>query len=111
MKKLVTILFISFISVFSFAQESVEIPNSFTPNNDGTNDIFYIRSSGYNTLKCTIINRYGDVVYIFYGLNGNWDGYTPAGLPCSDGTYFVSVEVTNDAGEISYYQGTLQLFR
>jgi gliding motility-associated-like protein len=111
MKKLITILFISVISSFAFAQESVEIPNTFTPNNDGVNDIFYIRISGYNTLKCTIINRYGDVVYIFYGLNGNWDGYTPAGLPCTDGTYFVSVEVSNDVGEISYYQGTLQLFR
>jgi gliding motility-associated-like protein len=111
MKKLVAILFISVISSFAFTQESIEIPNTFTPNNDGVNDIFYIRSSGYNTLKCTIINRYGDVVYVFYGLNGNWDGYTPAGLPCTDGTYFVSVEATNEAGKTTFHQGTLQLFR
>ncbi len=111
MKQLFFILFIVAYANISFAQESVEIPNAFSPNNDGKNDVFYVKSTGYNTLKCTIINRYGDVVYIFYGLNGNWDGYTPAGLPCTDGTYFVSVEVTNDAGEIAYYQGTLQLFR
>lgn len=111
MKKLFTILFITVISSISFAQESVEIPNIFTPNDDGKNDLFFVKSNGYNTLKCTIINRYGDVVYQFFGLNGNWDGYTPAGIPCVDGTYFVIVEVTNDAGEITYYQGTLQLVR
>ena len=109
MKKLLLIIILMLSCVFVNAQESVVIPNIFTPNNDGVNDIFYVKSTGYNTLTCTIFNRYGDVVYQYFGLNGNWDGYTHAGIKCNDGTYFVIVNVTNDAGEITTYQGTLQL--
>ncbi|MGV6860611.1 MAG: T9SS type B sorting domain-containing protein [Putridiphycobacter sp.] len=111
MKFFIQIVFVCFFSQISFGQASVEIPNVFTPNNDGVNDIFYVRSSGYNSLKCTIINRYGETVYQFFGLNGNWDGYSHAGMPCSDGTYFVVVEVTDESGNTDAFQGTLQLSR
>ncbi len=109
MKKLLSIIFFTVFSFLGRTQAFVEIPNTFTPNNDGVNDIFYVKSSGYNTLTCYIFNRYGDVVYKYFGLNGNWDGYTHAGEPCTDGTYFVIVEVTNDAGEKSTFQGNLLL--
>ena len=109
MKKVLLTILLSLTFSVIYAQESVIIPNIFTPNNDGINDIFFVKSTGYNTLTCTIFNRYGDIVYQYYGLNGNWDGYTHAGIKCKDGTYFVIIDVTNDAGEATSYQGTLQL--
>jgi len=111
MKKLLVIALLLLVSTTSFSQDHVEIPNVFTPNGDGVNDFFTIRTEGYATLKCTIFNRYGSTIYRFFGLNGSWDGRTHAGMECVDGTYFVVLELTTESGEIKTFQGDLQLFR
>ena len=111
MKKIIVIAFLMLVSTVSFSQDHVEIPNVFTPNDDGINDFFQIRTDGYTTLKCTIFNRYGGVVYVFYGLNGTWDGWTHAGMKCTEGTYFVILELGVEGGETKTFQGDLQLVR
>ncbi len=93
----------------SFAQEEAHIPNIITPNGDNINDLFSIRTVGYDGLTCTIFNRYGEPVYRFFGLNGSWDGFTHAGIKVSSGTYFVLVELELPNGEIVTQQGTLQV--
>lgn len=94
-----------------FSQSNVDVPNVFTPNNDGVNDFFKIRTNGYETLRCTIYDRYGSVVYEFFGLNGSWDGRTHAGMECSNGTYFVILNLGVEGGESKSFQGDLQLLR
>ncbi len=111
MKKVFIIAFLLFISTQSFSQDHVEIPNVFTPNNDGVNDFFTIRTSGYSTLKCSIFNRHGGMVYQYFGLNGWWDGHTHAGMECKEGTYFVILELGIEGGETRTFQGDLQLSR
>lgn len=111
MKKIIIIAFLMLTSAVSFSQESVNIPNVFSPNQDGVNDFFQIRSTGYSTLKCSIFDRYGGLVYQFYGLNGNWDGYTHAGMECVEGTYFLIVELGIEGGETQSFQSDLQLAR
>jgi len=111
MKKVLFIAILLLTTSLSFGQDYVEIPNVFTPNNDGVNDLFEIRTEGYTTLKCTIFNRYGSVVYRYFGLNGNWDGRTHAGMECVQGTYFVVIELTTESGEVKTFQGDLQLIR
>lgn len=96
-------------SGFAQNEPAVEIPNIFTPNGDGVNDLFKIKSSGYSNLKCTIFNRYGESMYVFYGLNGSWDGRTQIGLRCPDGIYFYLVELGSESGETETYQGSLHL--
>lgn len=51
------------------------IPNAFTPNNDGINDIFRILYRGNIVLKEFIIyNRYGQQVFATTNINTGWDG-------------------------------------
>jgi len=114
MKKLILISFLTLFAVVSYSQDHVEIPNAFTPNGDGINDVFQIRTVGYTTLNCKIYNRQGGLVYQFFGLNGSWDGYPYAGeadKPCTTGVYFVILELGNESGEIKTFQGDLHLFR
>ena len=100
MKLLKAILLLTGMVTFSsFSQNAgetnvVDIPNIFTPNGDGINDIFRINAAGYEEMTVTIYNRQGEQVYRFYGLNGSWDGYTHAGVKVSPGVYFVIVEVS-----------------
>lgn len=52
------------------------IPNAFSPNGDGLNDVFQISEEGLSDVRCIIINLEGDKVYEWSGLNGYWDGIT-----------------------------------
>ena len=111
MKKFLIIAFLSVFSTLSFSQSEVEIPNVFTPNGDGVNDVFEINIEGYSTLKCSIFNRHGGLVYQYFGLKGFWDGRSHAGMECTDGTYFVIIELGVEGGETVTFQGDLQLLR
>jgi gliding motility-associated-like protein len=51
------------------------IPNAFTPNNDGKNDVFRIIYKGDIVLKeLSIYNRYGQQVFTTNDINQAWDG-------------------------------------
>jgi gliding motility-associated-like protein len=110
--KLLRLLFIlcSITAFDGFSQNSqnvVHIPNVFTPDGDGVNDVFRINASGFEDVTVSIYNRYGEVVYRYYGTNGSWDGFTHAGIKVSPGVYYVYVEVSNSDGESFTDQETL----
>ncbi|MFK8046553.1 MAG: gliding motility-associated C-terminal domain-containing protein [Crocinitomicaceae bacterium] len=112
MKKLIAILILmSGVSFGSFAQDIAKIPNAITPNNDGINDVLVIRTVGVEALAVTIYNRYGSVVYRYFGLNGTWDGHNHAGEPCVDGVYFVVAECTMPDGSKAVIDQHVTLLR
>jgi gliding motility-associated-like protein len=54
------------------------IPNSFTPNGDGKNDVFSISAIGIdpNTFEILIFNRWGNLIYESNDMKFEWDGVT-----------------------------------
>jgi gliding motility-associated-like protein len=51
------------------------VPEAFSPNNDGLNDLFRLRGTQFLTsVHIVIYNRVGTVVYESNDINGNWDG-------------------------------------
>ncbi len=110
MRLVKSILFLFLLaSASGYSQDNIRIPNIISPNGDDVNDVFFIRSTGFEELSCSIFNRYGQPVYRYFGLNGTWDGYTHAGVLVSPGTYFVFVEVTTEDGTMETRQSTLQV--
>jgi len=87
------------------------IPNVFTPNNDGTNDVFTINTEGVKTLVVEIYDRWGLKMYEWDGVNGGWDGYTLSGKPASDGTYYYIIKLTEINDEEHVYKGAFTLIR
>ncbi|HRP58685.1 MAG TPA: gliding motility-associated C-terminal domain-containing protein, partial [Vicingus sp.] len=59
------------------------VPNVFTPNGDGKNDVFEILSQNIVELNCVIFNRWGKQVAEITKPDGVWDGKN-----ASDGTFF-----------------------
>lgn len=67
-----------------------EIPNVFSPNGDGTNEVFYIEGLTGN-FTMTIVNRWGEVVFETSEPNTFWDGKNKNGQPVSEGVYFYKI--------------------
>jgi len=84
------------------------IPNVFTPNGDGENDIFDLKVAGElnNCSDLKIYNRWGQIIFISTGGNTKWDGYTNVGKAVPEGTYFFVVEINGIKNS-----GSVALFR
>lgn len=74
------------------------IPNVFTPNGDGANDVFFITSSGLSEYNLTILNRWGNTVFESEDPAEAWDGKSN-GEPCTDGTYFYLLKAKSTSKE------------
>ncbi|MES2837303.1 MAG: gliding motility-associated C-terminal domain-containing protein [Bacteroidota bacterium] len=84
----------------------IQIPNVFSPNNDGPNDLFKLKTSGVKSLSCKIYNRWGKQVAKFEDANGFWDGGNYA-----DGVYFYLINVTFIDNSTKEYNGNVTLLR
>ncbi|MEX0968496.1 MAG: gliding motility-associated C-terminal domain-containing protein [Bacteroidia bacterium] len=68
-------------------EELGEIPNVFTPNNDGYNDRYRLPTENLKELSLTIYNRWGEILYEFSGPEDSWDGNIN-GRPAPPGGYY-----------------------
>lgn len=89
---------------------ALEIPNVFTPNGDLINDVFSLVShQGINSLECTILNRWGNIVAEFNTPDFMWTGTDQQGKPAKEGVYFYKIKATTNTGEVLDKQGFVQL--
>ncbi|MCF8415012.1 MAG: gliding motility-associated C-terminal domain-containing protein [Crocinitomicaceae bacterium] len=94
----------------------IQIPNVFTPNNDGINDHFSLNSNFELQADVSIVNRWGNEVFSFTGnINAGttnlWDGkdiFTQ--IPVFDGTYFYKITFTAPEGSsLPFETGTFPI--
>ncbi len=77
------------------------LPNVFTPNNDGSNDL-YTPFPGWRfveRVEMQIFNRWGNLVFQTQDPNLNWNGQNQNGEPVADGTYFYVCRVFEERVE------------
>ncbi|MGB3948810.1 MAG: PKD-like domain-containing protein [Bacteroidia bacterium] len=55
-------------------EESVFVPNTFTPNGDGKNDILYVRGNTLKKIYFAVYNRRGELIFETNDLSIGWDG-------------------------------------
>ncbi len=89
----------------------ITIPNVFSPNNDGKNDVFKITSSGLKAMTCGIFNRWGVKLWDLKGPEENWDGRDQTGIACSTGTYFYILDAVGVDGKAYHQSGFVELIR
>lgn len=84
----------------SISESSLQMPNAFSPNGDGINDI-YRAKPGYKSIvefKAVIFNRWGQKLYEWDDPTGGWDGKYK-GKDVAQGTYFVNVTAKGADGK------------
>ncbi|TPE45464.1 ice-binding family protein [Pontibacter mangrovi] len=89
------------------ANSDLKFPNVFSPNGDGTHDLWEISNiENYADNEVTIINRWGNEVYHSKSYKNNWSGDN-----LSEGTYFYVVRVKLCDGQDKLYKGYVMLVR
>ncbi|MCG8577676.1 MAG: gliding motility-associated C-terminal domain-containing protein, partial [Flavobacteriales bacterium] len=100
-----------YVSLLPLDQCNLIVYNSFTPNNDGLNDFFYIEGiEGYPENKVTFFNRWGDSILSIDNYDNDqniWSGNKRDGNDAKEGTYFFVINV----GGVQSQSGWVQLIR
>lgn len=84
----------------TISESKLEVPNAFSPNGDGINDVFKVKDTYASivSFKATIFNRWGQKLYEWSDLTGGWDGKFH-GSTVKDGVYFVVVQAKGADGK------------
>lgn len=87
-----------------------DLPKAFSPNDDGSNDILYVRGAGIEELDLKIYNRWGEVVFHTTQVENGWDGkYKGKEQPVE--AYGFVMNVTFIDGTTFYKKGNVTLLR
>ncbi|HVI46607.1 MAG TPA: PKD domain-containing protein [Chitinophaga sp.] len=87
-----------------------DVPSAFSPNNDGINDVFYVKSFGATKFNLKIFNRWGQMVFESNNANIGWDGrFKGTVQPIDAYAFTLSLEFTDGAKAVK--SGSVTLLR
>jgi gliding motility-associated-like protein len=105
------------VSFRTFCESAqVFIPNAFTPDGDGSNDILMVRAKGVASVKhFRIFNRWGEVVFERSNFQPNdpqhaWDGKI-RGTVQPPAVYVYTAEVICENGTTYVYKGNVSILK
>ncbi|GAB3321549.1 hypothetical protein GCM10027299_16140 [Larkinella ripae] len=102
---------ISYSNFYTFSQAPrLFMPDAFTPNGDGVNDLFEVKGSTYfESVQLTVYNRWGEVVFRSENREG-WDGKI-GGQAAQPGTYAYRITATDQKGAKTEKAGSVLLIQ
>ena len=90
--------------------DDIFVPNAFTPNGDGRNDVVYVRSQTVRTLNFYVYSQWGEQIFYSPNIANGWDG-TNRGSNQPVGVYVYTLKaIMNDGREVNK-KGTITLIR
>jgi gliding motility-associated-like protein len=94
---------------------NVYIPNAFTPNGDGRNDVFLIYGWGFKNFSLKIYDRWGEKLFETTNPNVGWDG-TYRGKALNPGVYVYHADIefidkSKPDEYIQHWKGSVTLIR
>lgn len=91
---------------------AVFVPNAFSPNDDGQNDILYVMCNPacVSALSFNIYDRWGNLVFKTSDPTVGWDG-TYKSKPMNTGTYVYTIKYTDDKGNAVSGHGNIALVK
>lgn len=94
-----------------YPMPTIETFNVFTPDNNGENEFYYIKTTNTKSIHLTILNRWGQVLFDETNFNPIWDGKVN-GANATEGVYFYKYSILGIASKEELTgQGFFQLIR
>lgn len=98
----------------SIIEPQIEYPDIFTPNGDGTNDVFNVVTNGnpnFQVVRFEIFNRWGEKVFETDNLDIGWDGTFDGGKDAPADAYVLLLEIQYPIGTREVIQKDIMLLR
>ncbi len=86
------------------------VPNAFTPNGDGTNDLFFGTGTNIIAYEMNIFNRWGERIFDSFDMNNKWDGRLKD-QRVQDEVYIYVFHVTDIFGGQHVHRGSVTLIK
>jgi gliding motility-associated-like protein len=89
----------------------IEMPNVFSPNGDGINDLYHIKGDDeiFKEFHIVILNRWGNVINEYDDPSGTWNGTDHAGNYVPTGVYFYKVNSVTLQDEVLEKEGFIHV--
>jgi gliding motility-associated-like protein len=100
----------SFVVTVIPLDKDIFVPNVFTPNGDGKNDILYAYSNYIDKIEMRIFNQYGQQVQVITDFHKGWDGKYK-GTPQPVGVYMYALKAVMTDGRTIQLKGNITLLR
>jgi large repetitive protein len=91
-------------------EKNIFVPNVFTPNGDGKNDVLYAYSNYISKLEMHIFNQWGQEVQLITDPKKGWDGKFK-GTPQPVGVYVYTLKAVMTDGRTIQMKGSITLLR
>jgi gliding motility-associated-like protein len=102
---------VSFSNVVEIKYEGqVYLPTAFTPNADGSNDVFFAEGRFIKNFKMSIFSRWGEIVFISDQMTDGWNGFYN-GVPATADAYAYLVQATDYWGKTITKRGSVTLIK
>lgn len=89
---------------------SLYVPNAFTPDGDGLNDVFQPKGTGITQYSLVIVDRWGEQLFSTTDFFTPWDG-SFKGKPCKTDVYIWKITARGSAGKTKQLQGHVTLYK
>lgn len=100
------------VTIFVDLKNSMFIPTAFTPNKDGSNDLFRVKAQGVAAFRMVIYNRWGEFIFRSDDVAKGWDGlYKDQPQPAGGYVYVIDYIFFEDLGKVHRQKGTVMLVR
>jgi gliding motility-associated-like protein len=86
------------------------LPNSFSPNSDGNNDVFFVRGGPFTEMVFKVYDGWGRNVFTSTNQETGWDGYDD-GKQSPTGVYVYTIKATTEYGDTYEFSGKINLLR
>ncbi len=91
-------------------EHTLYVPNAFTPNSDGNNDIFIAKGTNILEYQMTIFNRWGELIYTVQNMDSGWDG-TYNGDQAKEDVYVYKIRYKTNEKEVLSKEGHVSLLK
>ena len=94
----------------TLSSKEIFVPNVFTPNGDGRNDVLLVYGNYIGSIQLRIFNQWGEMIFVSENPSVGWDG-THKGKQQPVGVYVYTLRVVRQDGTIENKKGSINLIR
>jgi len=98
------------VSGTTLSSKEIFVPNTFTPNGDGRNDLLKVYGNYMASLEFRICNQWGQLIFYTNDLAKGWDG-THKGVAQPIGVYAYTLKVVLQDNTVKVKTGSINLIR